>query len=757
MRKRKARLLATLTVLLTLLVNGLFADRASAFSVGVHEDLDDGALAFLRAGVIDDVRDEHDDWADAFFGDAKDIKWVHADSCAFGETAEQVNSFHRQAIANLIPGTNFDPWSATDDFGRLFHPVQDFYSHSNWVELGFPANDDPSTTEVEVSSDDLVDFGTRLAGQNGLGEWTTPGPKGTVRDDILLDDMVVTPLKDAGKGFLVVDDSQPTFVHDLDPGWQVGLLPDPADPSKASFVPGIDTTGDATFTYLDTYGPFQVPVMTSGADKRFLLSGVGARPAESVFDNQCDPYVRNAHGERVTPLHVNSCLKKAGFPFPNPPDDFSCIGYYGSRFALTHGGTERSAINKDNSSESPTLYPKARALALLQSKYEWCRFVNLASLLGADGVLLSLWVKENVSANPAATPCASDGGGGPTGVTVTIDKVIVLNDRDPGDGEINLSLAVYDSPSAFHRLNKTKSGPVDANDDDASRELTGSEVPAAVTQCVLRADSTFRAALHGWDDDDVIGGGDFGDNVASADEALVGFTETLSANLPIGGSDSRHTSSSHLAVDYTVTRAADTDGDGLDSCGETWYGTDPANPDTDGDNLPDGTEVLGANPTNPNVADSDADQLKDGTEDANHNGAWDSGETNPNDADTDDDLLNDGQEVTVGTDPLDADSDNDGIVDGKDVEWIQSAISAIPTSAFKDGEPGLRTAMSSLLDAAESRIAKGHGAGEIGTLQMLRKRMDGCGTQRDHDDWIIDCAVQIQIRTLVDVLIANVH
>jgi hypothetical protein len=813
-RTSKAGRIATFTVVLTLMGVGPYAGTTRAFEVDVHESIDAAALSFLRPGVYDDLVDEHSDWADAFTGDAKDVGWVHADNCAFGETAEQINSFHSQAITNLTPGSNFDPWSATDDFGRLFHPVQDFYSHSNWVELGYPANDDPGTPRVEVSAEDLVDFGTRLAGSNGLGEWSTPGPKGIVREvpaerggDILLDDMVVTPLKDTGKGFLERDESQFTVVHDLEPNWNVGLLPDPADPTKASHVPGIDTTGDATFSYLDGAIPdlFDIPVMTSGGDKRFLLSGVGARPAESVVENQCDPYTRDFEGNRVQPLQVNRCL--AGIL----RDYFSCISYFGSRFALAHGGDDGSGVNKDSPDESPELHPKAKALAVLQSKYEWCRFVNLASLSGADGIALSLWVAEDGSpaVNPAGTPCASDGGGGPKGVTVTIDKVTVLNDHDPGAGEINLSLAVYDSPSEFHRLKKEKSGPVDANDGDASKGLTGPEVPKPVTQCVFRADSTFRVALHGWDDDDTVGGGDFGDNVASADEALVGFTETLSADLSIGGSDPHHATSSNLAVDYTVTRAPDTDGDGLDECGETWYGTDPANADTDGDGLPDGIEVLGANPTDPNVKDTDDDQLWDGTEDANHNGAvdtgetdpnkadsdndglkdgievlgtnptnplvadtdgdglkdgvedankngaFDLGETNPNDADTDDDLLKDGQEVTVGTDSLDSDSDDDGIIDGKDVDWIQSAITAIPTSALAKGDPGLRTSMNSLLDNAEKRIARGDKAGALSTLDTLRKRMDGCGSRSDRNDWIVDCTVQTRIRALVDIVIAN--
>ncbi|MCQ2394060.1 MAG: hypothetical protein MJ249_07200, partial [Kiritimatiellae bacterium] len=66
-------------------------------------------------------------------------------------------------------------------------------------------------------------------------------------------------------------------------------------------------------------------------------------------------------------------------------------------------------------------------------------------------------------------------------------------------------------------------------------------------------------------------------------------------------------------------------------------GTQPCNPDTDNDNLPDGTEVcLGTNPCNP---------------------------------DTDLDGLFDGREVGLGLDPLSVDTDCDGIADSDEVEY----------------------------------------------------------------------------------------
>jgi hypothetical protein len=103
----------------------------------------------------------------------------------------------------------------------------------------------------------------------------------------------------------------------------------------------------------------------------------------------------------------------------------------------------------------------------------------------------------------------------------------------------------------------------------------------------------------------------------------------------------------------------DTDDDGLSDSDEAEWGTDPFNPDTDGDMLPDGEEVM-AHGTDPLDPDTD------------HDGLMDSDElmfgTDPLIPDTDGDGLSDGEEVMLyGTDPMDPDSDHDGVSDGDEV------------------------------------------------------------------------------------------
>ncbi len=148
--------------------------------------------------------------------------------------------------------------------------------------------------------------------------------------------------------------------------------------------------------------------------------------------------------------------------------------------------------------------------------------------------------------------------------------------------------------------------------------------------------------------------------------------------------DLNHTNSLEKKLVYRKAWT-DTDEDGLTNNVEIdTYGTDPYNPDTDGDQMLDGEEIeLGFDPFNP---DEDSDGMADGYEihndlDPYTNDSLDDfdsdlltnieeflADTLANDNDTDNDLVSDYNELKVYfTDPKDVDSDNDGVSDGEEI------------------------------------------------------------------------------------------
>ncbi len=94
----------------------------------------------------------------------------------------------------------------------------------------------------------------------------------------------------------------------------------------------------------------------------------------------------------------------------------------------------------------------------------------------------------------------------------------------------------------------------------------------------------------------------------------------------------------------------DRDGDGLyDDDESNVYGTDPDDPDTDGDSLNDGYEVyIGNDPLVRDFGGAGTDRDGDGLYDIDETSVYG---TNPDVADTDGDGVDDGEEVYLGTDP----------------------------------------------------------------------------------------------------------
>ena len=169
---------------------------------------------------------------------------------------------------------------------------------------------------------------------------------------------------------------------------------------------------------------------------------------------------------------------------------------------------------------------------------------------------------------------------------------------------------------------------------------------------------------------------------------------------------------------------ADCDKDGLTNEKEKELGTDPKNPDTDGDGVLDSTEVidgtdpldlcdfilshqtltpsddwntvdcdedgltnekekeLGADPRNP---DTDGDGVVDGTEVTDTTNLFDhcdfiltsqtvATKSEWNNADCDNDGATNGEEMEYGSNPLDKDSDKDGVLDGTELTDVTDAL-----------------------------------------------------------------------------------
>jgi hypothetical protein len=207
---------------------------------------------------------------------------------------------------------------------------------------------------------------------------------------------------------------------------------------------------------------------------------------------------------------------------------------------------------------------------------------------------------------------------------------------------------------------------------------------------------------------------------------------------------------------------SDRDGDGLVEDLETYWLTDPLNPDTDGDGLRDGEEVMEYQ-THPKKADTDGDGYDDGTEisagsdplDANSFPRDDDGNGLPDNwenlygleylavslrgpgGDPDQDGLTNLEELRYRTDPTKADTDGDGYGDGTEIGAGSNPLDpdSIPADDDKNGLPDIwenRYGLKDLPDDLGGPTGDPDGDG-LTNLHELEYRTDPMNPDTDGD------------------------
>lgn len=99
-----------------------------------HEEITATGLSFLRPDILSAVQAANVATDVEFFL----VNANHFDDCNFSGGSAVVSSSQAQAVTELNPG-NAGPDSdllVIRAFGRSLHALQDFYAHTNWIELG---------------------------------------------------------------------------------------------------------------------------------------------------------------------------------------------------------------------------------------------------------------------------------------------------------------------------------------------------------------------------------------------------------------------------------------------------------------------------------------------------------------------------------------------------------------------------------------------------------------------------------------------
>lgn len=399
--------LITLTVLPALMLAATPAPEANAFCTKLgptcrddgHDAITRDALRFLSPSLVDRVVQKN---VAQDAGDTSGRPELHFSNCLFEESTAYIQSQYQKIIAAIAPTTTATPdtASATTWWGQLLHTVQDFYSHSSWVDpepvgLGF------GTTHAKH----LLDAG--LVNWRSIRPYASLFPgSGPFSDIVALEGNRNPP-----EGLIALQHDQfghPTLVPTYTP-----LSPDAVDTG----------TGDTVRTGTAWHAPsIFIPMGTRLPDDALHAGTAWLDPSNffktyrGLMTAVSEPL--NTVEQKCPPANGTNCLDEAS----------TCIRHGGMGFVV-HGECATTfprlrpiwdnCFNHDRSVRPN--HDDAFDMAVAQTRHEWCRLLHmLRDQKGYDAasVPIALWVRSNATMHPPGTQC---GERAPERASVTVE------------------------------------------------------------------------------------------------------------------------------------------------------------------------------------------------------------------------------------------------------------------------------------------------------------------------------------------------
>jgi hypothetical protein len=124
--------------LISLIFSLLYTPLNNSWGFGnkQHDEITRSALPFLKSAalgqVVKGILSQDEGLTD--FSTAGLKGEIHFDACMFMESVININDKYEFLVKKSPTRGHFALFAYS--FGELLHPVQDFYSHTNWVEIG---------------------------------------------------------------------------------------------------------------------------------------------------------------------------------------------------------------------------------------------------------------------------------------------------------------------------------------------------------------------------------------------------------------------------------------------------------------------------------------------------------------------------------------------------------------------------------------------------------------------------------------------